>query len=71
MTEKEELIKKAVAELGINKPVMASKMIGNRLELYLYGGEVVSYTTTASKKKSAAKDTAGKKTSTRKKSTSK
>jgi hypothetical protein len=36
-----EDIKQAVKELGINVPVMATRMVGNRLELYLYGGRVV------------------------------
>lgn len=39
----EEQIKKAVSELGINVPVMASRMVGNRLELYLYGGSIVTW----------------------------
>ena len=42
MSEK-ELTEKAISELGIDKPIMATRMVGNRLELHLYGGEVVNY----------------------------
>lgn len=38
-----EDVQKAVSEIGINVPVMASRMVGNRLELYLYGGSIVSW----------------------------
>ena len=50
MTE-EELTQKAIEELGIDKPIMATRMVGGKLELFLYGGDVVSYQppTTASK----------------------
>lgn len=41
--EKEELTKKAIEELGIDKPIMATRMVGGKLELFLYGGEVASY----------------------------
>lgn len=72
MAKKDELIKAAIGELGINKPIMATKMVGGRLDLYLYGGEVVSYQPTASKKKPAVKTEAAKKsTSASNKSTSK
>jgi len=45
--EKQDLIKKAINELGIDVPVMATRMVGGRLELHLYGGAVVKYETGA------------------------
>lgn len=39
----EELIKQAVKELGIDKPIMRHKVVGDRLELYLYGGQTLTY----------------------------
>ena len=36
-------LKEMVQELGIDKPVMATRVVGNRVELYLYGGEVLNY----------------------------
>lgn len=37
------LIAKAVKEFGIDVPVMATRMVGTRLELHLYGGGVKVY----------------------------
>jgi len=36
-------MEQAVEELGIDVPVMACRMVGNQLELRLYGGRVVFY----------------------------
>ena len=41
--DEKELTQKAIEELGIDRPIMATRMVGNKLELYLYGGEVASY----------------------------
>lgn len=38
-----EDLKKIAKEMGIDKPILATKVVGNRLELYLYGGDVVQY----------------------------
>jgi hypothetical protein len=34
------LIKQAVDELGVDKPIMSYRVVGNRVELYLLGGDV-------------------------------
>jgi hypothetical protein len=36
-------LEQAVNALGIDVPVMACRMVGDRLELHLYGGRVVFY----------------------------
>jgi Rho termination factor, N-terminal domain len=38
-----KLIFRAVRELGIDVPIMKTRVVGNRLELYLYGGRMVVY----------------------------
>ena len=47
----DDQVKKAVEELEIDVPVQAVRMVGNRLELYLYGGQVVSWTAPAAARK--------------------
>jgi hypothetical protein len=39
-----KLIQEAAHELGIDVPIMSTRIVGNRLELYLYGGQVRVYT---------------------------
>lgn len=41
--EKQKLIKAAIKELGIDKPIMSHRVVGNRIELHLYGGDTVIY----------------------------
>ena len=42
MADMDELIKKAVAELGIDVPVLSARLKGNELELFLlYGNRLV------------------------------
>ena len=36
-------VKRAVGELGIDRPIMATRVVGGRIELHLYGGDVVEY----------------------------
>ena len=36
-------VEQAVKALGIDVPVMACRMVGDRMELHLYGGQVVFY----------------------------
>lgn len=36
-------IRQALDELGINKPFYTCKVVGNRLEFTLYGGDVVTW----------------------------
>ena len=36
-------MKQIAEELGIDVPIMSSKVVGNRVELYLYGGQVLNY----------------------------
>jgi hypothetical protein len=45
MNEADEiaLIAKAVKELGINRPIMSHRVVGDRLELHLYGGDTLTY----------------------------
>lgn len=38
-----ELITKAIKELGIDKPIMSHRVVGERLELHLYGGDTLTY----------------------------
>jgi len=37
----EELLAQALAELAIDRPVLTSRLVGNRLELTLYGGDLI------------------------------
>lgn len=41
--EEQELIKKAIKELGIDKPVMSHRVVGGTVELHLYGGDTMIY----------------------------
>jgi len=34
-------IRQAISELGINKPWYTCRVVGNRLEFHLYGGDLV------------------------------
>ena len=38
-----ETIRQALDELGIDRPYLACRVVGNRLELTLYGGDVVTW----------------------------
>ena len=40
---KDDLLIKAIKNLNIDVPVMASRVVGDRIELYLYGGCLVTY----------------------------
>ena len=35
------LLQQAIRELGIDRPILMSRLVGNRLELTLYGGDLV------------------------------
>ena len=37
---KPETIKQALEELGINVPYYEARLVGNRIEFHLYGGQV-------------------------------
>ena len=41
-------IKRALEELGINRPYYRARVVGGRLELCLYGGDVVFWPAAAS-----------------------
>ena len=51
ITASPETIAQALRELGINKPFYTARVVGGRLELILYGGEVVYWPAAASKAK--------------------
>lgn len=36
-------ISKIAKELGIDVPIMSSRVVGDRVELHLYGGQVLNY----------------------------
>lgn len=36
-------IRQALEELGIDRPYLSCRVVGNRLELSLYGGDVVTW----------------------------
>ena len=36
-------VKKAAIKLGIDKPIMSYKVVGDRIELHLYGGSIVMW----------------------------
>ena len=42
-TPPEETIRQALDELGIDRPYMGARVVGSRLELTLYGGDVVTW----------------------------
>ena len=44
-------IRQALEELGIDRPYMACRVVGNRLELTLYGGDVVTWPPQATRRK--------------------
>lgn len=54
----DNLIKQAIEELGIDKPVMTSRVVGDRVELTLYGGERITYAPARPTKASAKDDVA-------------
>ncbi len=61
MTEQEvdpKKVKQAAEALDIDVPIMGARMLGNRIELHLYGGAVVTWAQPA-KKKPAKKKTTG------------
>ena len=37
----ERLTKQAIIDYHIDVPIMATRLVGNNLELYLYGGQVI------------------------------
>lgn len=41
ITDDPETIRQALDELGIDRPYFSSRIVGNRLELTLYGGDLV------------------------------
>jgi hypothetical protein len=41
MNDIPESVRQAAAELGVDKPIMSYKVIGDRIELHLLGGSVV------------------------------
>ena len=52
-----EKIKKAAEELEVDVPILGARMVGNRIELHLYGGAVVTWAPPARKKPAARKNT--------------
>jgi hypothetical protein len=56
-TSAELNLKAIVKELNISVPIMATKMVGGKLMLYLYGGEVVEYQPVADSAGTLAKNT--------------
>ncbi|HSF80929.1 MAG TPA: hypothetical protein VLA49_06825 [Anaerolineales bacterium] len=46
-----ELLELAIPELGIDKPILAARLKGNSLELFLYGGEQRVYSLPAADEK--------------------
>ena len=51
ITADDATIKKALADLGIDRPCMACRVVGARLELTLYGGDVVTWPPQATRRK--------------------
>ncbi|MEJ2189576.1 MAG: hypothetical protein P8Y93_09205 [Acidobacteriota bacterium] len=47
-----ETIRQAIEELGIDRPYYACRVIGNRLEFSLYGGDVVLWPPKATRTRS-------------------
>lgn len=41
--EMNALLLRAARRLGVDAPILAARLVGNRLELHLYGGRVVEY----------------------------
>ena len=42
-TPSADTIRQALDDLGINRPYYSCRVVGNRLELTLYGGDVVTW----------------------------
>ena len=64
MTEQEvdpKKVKQAAEALDVDVPIMGARMLGNRIELHLYGGAVVTWAQPAAKKRTAAKKKVAKK----------
>jgi hypothetical protein len=64
MTEQKidpEKLKKAADDLGVDVPILGARMLGNRIELHLYGGAVVVWAPPAPKKKTTTTKRATKK----------
>ena len=43
MNKQDDLLTKAIQNLKIDVPIMASRLVGDRIELWLYGGHQVTY----------------------------
>jgi len=39
----DKLIKAAIKAHNVNVPIMKTRLVGNRLEMYLYGGRMITY----------------------------
>ena len=50
-----DAIKAAIKAKKINKPILKATTTGRKITLYLYGGEIVTWTLPAKKKASSAK----------------
>jgi len=43
MDKKEKMIKQAIKAHNVDVPILRTRLVGNRLEMYLYGGQVITY----------------------------
>jgi hypothetical protein len=43
MIDETALLKQAVAELGVDKPIMSYRVVGDRIELHLLGGDIIHW----------------------------
>lgn len=59
MNDETALIKQATAELGIDKPIMSYKVVGDRIELHLFGGSTAVWTARPMPTEDAGPDLAG------------
>ena len=48
--DEDKIIKDAIKKHKIDVPIMDHKLVGNRMELYLYGGGVIKYMVPAASK---------------------
>jgi hypothetical protein len=49
-----DTVRQALDELGINRPYYCCRVVGSRLELTLYGGDVVYWPPKATRKRKSA-----------------
>ena len=56
ITADQDTINQALADLGIDRPYTTVRVVGNRLELALYGGDIVTWPPQRTRKRTAKEE---------------